>query len=60
MKIITITVLILISLTSFSAEKKEKKTLKQNINETADQIDSGTRKAIKEVKTLLKKDEKKK
>jgi hypothetical protein len=38
----------------------EKKSFKQNVNETADQIDHGTRNAIKEVKGILKPKEKKK
>ena len=40
----------MISGLSFAVTKEE---AKKNVNETADQVDSGTRKAIKEVRGLV-------
>lgn len=57
MKIGLLLLAMIFSICTYAEEKK--KTLKQNINETADQIDSGVRKSIKEVKTLVKPKEKK-
>lgn len=57
---ILISLLFLMSFSGFAAEKKEKNNLKKDINETADQIDKGTRKVIKGVKTLIEPKEKKK
>ena len=49
----------LLTVSCATEKKKEEKSLKQEFNETANQVDSGVRKAIKEVKTLVKPKEKK-